>query len=670
MSTVNDTIDGVRPIQPYVVYAVEVRSPSEVENLDAGQHFILSHDPLTIDTVFKDLLAPPPAEVTNRTPGGVVVRMVKRRAYDPLLTVWFPAVFEVADRPKRGDVVWSAQFGILLRYWEHGGTLRWVPYKSPPQRVLDQMRAMAALDPDGVYDYFGGLAGGIMYRAYEDAVGLSESRSPAVCPESLLGRLGADLSVYAKPSDGVDVVRRKLAKAVLTHRERFTSESGSLALSVLGGRGMSLCAYRGLTWACVHLRFRRWKNTTNALRQTQAYHKVKVTSSHPDIKVALRPPLIAGGLYYITDRTILAMSDAASWHAVIYFVEDRVSYEMVGATIVIQRAIDPTYAPLHVSNGTTLNSPTSKTITLVQGTPANNSQAQVFYEGAFQATVSGGAITSVTVADGGSYPAGSLNVSVTGVGSGASLTPVLTNGVITSFTIVSGGTGYSTAPTIRVTASDMGASACAQSIRDALASWAAASDQYLDVATAANVLMPWGLTLEGHAAEQAGVVPTAAPQTTARSASRIPYAPVVHWPVDATVLVANGGDGAALDWSAVSDTAKGQITYDIAAYTGEDPPVLLATAVVGDLRASDGTPSVRPVASDPLTVAGGFEILSTAVNGSARSPAIPGHSPLYAPVFNALNGDYLDNMAGLDELVDRSSNLRPAGQTAYLVTTA
>lgn len=65
------------------------------------------------------------------------------------------------------------------------------------------------------------------------------------------------------------------------------------------------------------------------------------------------------------------------------------------------------------------------------------------------ATVSGGAVTAVTLVSGGQGYTGTPTVSfVGGGGSGASVTATVSGGVVTGFTGLVGGTGYTTAPTV------------------------------------------------------------------------------------------------------------------------------------------------------------------------------------------------------------------------------
>lgn len=69
-----------------------------------------------------------------------------------------------------------------------------------------------------------------------------------------------------------------------------------------------------------------------------------------------------------------------------------------------------------------------------------------------KATVSGGAVTALTIINGGSGFSVAPTIAFSGGGgTGATATATITNGVITSVTITAPGTGYTTAPTVTVT---------------------------------------------------------------------------------------------------------------------------------------------------------------------------------------------------------------------------
>lgn len=69
------------------------------------------------------------------------------------------------------------------------------------------------------------------------------------------------------------------------------------------------------------------------------------------------------------------------------------------------------------------------------------------------ATITTGAVSSVTVTSGGSgYTTAPAVTFSGGGGTGATATAVLTNGVVTSVTISAGGTGYTSAPTVTIAA--------------------------------------------------------------------------------------------------------------------------------------------------------------------------------------------------------------------------
>jgi hypothetical protein len=67
------------------------------------------------------------------------------------------------------------------------------------------------------------------------------------------------------------------------------------------------------------------------------------------------------------------------------------------------------------------------------------------------ATATAGAVTAITVSDGGSGYATAPTVVITGAGTGATATATIVNGVVVSVTVTAGGTGYTSAPTISFT---------------------------------------------------------------------------------------------------------------------------------------------------------------------------------------------------------------------------
>jgi hypothetical protein len=67
-------------------------------------------------------------------------------------------------------------------------------------------------------------------------------------------------------------------------------------------------------------------------------------------------------------------------------------------------------------------------------------------------TIGSGAVTAITILDGGNnYPSTPTVVISGGGGSGATATATLTNGVVTSITVTGGGTSYTSAPTVTIT---------------------------------------------------------------------------------------------------------------------------------------------------------------------------------------------------------------------------
>jgi hypothetical protein len=67
------------------------------------------------------------------------------------------------------------------------------------------------------------------------------------------------------------------------------------------------------------------------------------------------------------------------------------------------------------------------------------------------ATVSNGAVTSISVAAGGSeYTATTPNVDIKGLGTGATATATVTGGVVTAISLVTGGQGYEQVPTVDI----------------------------------------------------------------------------------------------------------------------------------------------------------------------------------------------------------------------------
>lgn len=67
-----------------------------------------------------------------------------------------------------------------------------------------------------------------------------------------------------------------------------------------------------------------------------------------------------------------------------------------------------------------------------------------------RATVAGGAVTAITVVDGGAHYTAAPTVTIGGPGTGATATATVANGVVTAVNVTGGGSGYTVAP--RVTA--------------------------------------------------------------------------------------------------------------------------------------------------------------------------------------------------------------------------
>lgn len=67
------------------------------------------------------------------------------------------------------------------------------------------------------------------------------------------------------------------------------------------------------------------------------------------------------------------------------------------------------------------------------------------------ATVSKGAVTAITVTNGGSGYSTTPNVVISGAGTGALASATIVSGVVTAVTIINGGSGYTSAPTVAFT---------------------------------------------------------------------------------------------------------------------------------------------------------------------------------------------------------------------------
>lgn len=105
--------------------------------------------------------------------------------------------------PRPFEVVFFYPEGEFYWYYQTPGTstYSWVKYQSLPQRALGAMGAFDVFDPDGIYNYYGQLLGGVYAQLTYDGQVLRGVRSPDLVPFLYIPLAAANIG--AGPADRI-----------------------------------------------------------------------------------------------------------------------------------------------------------------------------------------------------------------------------------------------------------------------------------------------------------------------------------------------------------------------------------------------------------------------------------------------------------------------------------
>lgn len=149
------------------------------------------------------------------------------------------AIYVVFRKPILNEVVWYVPGNILFRYeYSRDSKLYgWKKYVSLPQRAIDGQSVFSMFDPERVYDYYGVVWGGLMWRWTYDTFVISQQADPDRCASFYLGALAAQWG-YDLPADESLASRRALTRnAVPSFKFKGLVAAVRLKLQALGYRG-------------------------------------------------------------------------------------------------------------------------------------------------------------------------------------------------------------------------------------------------------------------------------------------------------------------------------------------------------------------------------------------------------------------------------------------------
>lgn len=218
------------PSTALVVYAFNVTNEVQVRDAQtpAGGAFIVSsfYNPAPTDSFF----------IAGAAPGyvGYYNDISLGRSFAFRLPRPYEVVFVVSEQ----ELYWY-NYDRVNNRWS------WVKYRSLPQRALDNMGAFDAFDPDGIYNYYAQIIGGVYSQLQYDARTLRTIRDPDQVPTPYISLAASNIG--ASPTDNLLVVddpgrfdqirRYTLAAAPFVNRAIGQDEAVSSHLRTLGYSG-------------------------------------------------------------------------------------------------------------------------------------------------------------------------------------------------------------------------------------------------------------------------------------------------------------------------------------------------------------------------------------------------------------------------------------------------
>lgn len=240
------TLTEYRPAMPLIAYATAVTTIAQLvaQKVPAGGPFLVSAAfSGTTGDAFYD---------AGATPGAVGYYL------DPDLgtTVSFRS-------PHPFEVVFVQQEQQLYWYYQTPGTITysWVKYYSLPQRALGAMGAFDVFDPDGIYNYYAQLLGGIYAQLVYDGQVLAAVRDhrtlPTLYVSAAIANIGAGSADNIANPDSTADQQRVASRATLEASPAFNRRLGQPSsvinrIQVLGYEGQVVERWtkitRPMTW--------------------------------------------------------------------------------------------------------------------------------------------------------------------------------------------------------------------------------------------------------------------------------------------------------------------------------------------------------------------------------------------------------------------------------------
>lgn len=211
-------LTGVRPSLPTLIYVLDAVTSSQITIVPFDRSFLVAPH-----------FSPSPGDPFTEAGAAPLYIGTKLKADDG-------TPYAVFRRPIANEVVWLVPDNVLYRYETDRDTnaIRWVKYRSLPQRVIENQFVFSMFDPEKVYDYYALIWGGLMWRwAYDTAV-IANQFDPDRCATQFLGLLAAQFG-YDLPPDETLPARRALTRnAVPSFKFKGLVEAVRLRMQSLG----------------------------------------------------------------------------------------------------------------------------------------------------------------------------------------------------------------------------------------------------------------------------------------------------------------------------------------------------------------------------------------------------------------------------------------------------
>jgi len=216
---------GYRRSFPFLVYALHAKNDVDIAGVPPNRSFLVAADFL-----------PSPGDPFSEQGAGANYIGTK------IVPASGPA-YLVFRKPEEWEVVYfvlhARHESCLYRYELNRDTGRfgWNEYHSQPQRNLSGQYAFSIFDPDGIYEYYACMWGGLYFEWSYDSQVLALQYDADKCSRFYLPALAANFGFTLKHDDPLLVKRQKVKNAVPSFKFKGLEKGVELRLLSLGYRG-------------------------------------------------------------------------------------------------------------------------------------------------------------------------------------------------------------------------------------------------------------------------------------------------------------------------------------------------------------------------------------------------------------------------------------------------